>query len=159
MSKAPAPTSAPTLQTLAAGLGLTIRRVSQLKTLGMDCSSLASAQEWRKRKSASGEISVDELRKARFHLIEEQRRKIEIENSVRRREFVPAGQAEEFGAAVGFVMKSMLLRMANDLPPTLEGLTAVTIGVKLREASDKILATFADELRRFATVTQNPDQK
>jgi len=146
-----------TITALSLALGISKRRTAALLAAGMpDQPDQAAA--WRKARQA-GSDSVEELRRERILLVQSQRQAVDLSNAVKRGQFVPAGQAEEFGAAVGFVMKSMLLRLANDLPPTLEGLTAVTIGVKLREASDKILATFADELRRFATVTQNPDQK
>jgi hypothetical protein len=145
------------ITTLSLALKISKRRTAALLQAGMPDDPQAAAA-WRKARQA-GSDSVEKLRCERIFLLQSQREAVDLSNAAKRRELVPAGQAEEFGAAVGFVMKSMLLRMSNDLPPTLEGLAAVAIGVKLREASDKILATFADELRRFATVTQNPDQK
>jgi hypothetical protein len=145
------------ITTLSLALKISKRRTAALLAAGMP-DQLDQAAAWRRARQA-GSDSVEELRRERILLVQSQRQAVDLSNQVKRGQFVPAGQAEEFGAAVGFVMKSTLLRMSNDLPPTLEGLAAVAIGVKLREASDKILATFADELRRFAITTQNPDNK
>ena len=139
MAKTPIAPSQPSLKELAAALGCTVRRVSQLKTLGMDASTIEAAQRWRDRKSATGEISADQLRAARYRLIEEQRRRCRIENDVRDGELVTVASVMSDTLAVCQATKAAFLGLTNHLPPILEGLTAPQICRVLRENFNRVL--------------------
>jgi hypothetical protein len=130
---------APTIKSIADALGITPRRVSQLRQAGMPCDSIEAAQNWRSRKSSAGEISADQLRAARYRLLEEQRQKAAIDNSERRGELVSAAEAYQGGLVVGASMKIAFLRLLNDLPPRLEGCSAVEIFTQMKAAFHDLL--------------------
>jgi hypothetical protein len=137
--KTPPPPVKPLTKELAAALSITPRRVSQLRQAGMPADSIAAAEAWRKKKSASGEISADQLRAARFHLIEEQRRRCRIENDVRDGELVTVSSVMSDTLAVCQATKAAFLGLTNHLPPILEGLTAPQICRVLRENFNRVL--------------------
>jgi hypothetical protein len=158
---------AATIKSIADALGVTPRRVSQLRQAGMPCDTIAAAESWRSRKSAAGEISVDALRKARFHLIESQQRKIDLENRLRAGELMPVSECYEGGLIIGSGMKAALLRLMNDLPPRLEGCTAIEIFrvlkdafyAMLRDASESNFFFDTPEVRRLLEEFRAAHQK
>ena len=158
MTKKPKPSKRAdgTLNDLTAALHIQKRRVSTLLSQGMP-DSVEAALAW--RKSRADEISVEDLRRSRKALIDLQAERARVDLAARRGELVPGNQLEEAGGAIGSVMKSMLQRMANDCPPRLEGLTANEIKKELGIEHDKILAGFADELRKHAIETSHPTTK
>jgi len=137
--KTPPPPVKPLTKELAAALSITPRRIAQLRQAGMPTDSIVAAEGWRKKKSASGEISADQLRAARFHLLEEQRRRCRIENDVRDGELVTIGSVMSDTLAVCQATKAAFLGLTNHLPPILEGLTAPQICRVLRENFNRVL--------------------
>ena len=114
----------PTIKSIADALGVSPRRVSQLRQLGMPVTSVEAAWKWRSRKSSEGEISPDQLRAARYKLLESQRERIDLENKLRAGELMPVQECYEGAVILGSGMKAAFLRLLNDLPPRLEGCTA-----------------------------------
>ena len=132
----------PTVKALATALGVTPRRIGQLKSEGMPCHSLEAALAWRAAQTDSN--SVEKLRAERILLVQEQRAKIAIENAVRRNELVPAGQVQAAAHVVADVSRSRLLKLAADLPPRLEGLNATAMQKIIREAVTEVCRYLSD---------------
>jgi phage terminase Nu1 subunit (DNA packaging protein) len=158
MTKKPIPSKRAdgVLNALCAALHLQKRRVSTLLRQGMP-DSVEAALLW--RSSRASEVSVEDLRKSRKALIDLQAERARVDLAARRGELISGDHVEEGASAIGSVMKSMLQRMANDCPPRLEGLTANEIKKELVKENDKILAGFADELRKYAIETSHPENK
>jgi len=139
MNKTPPEQTPPTLKAIAAGLEITPRRVSQLKSAGMDCSSIEAAKSWRKAQSSTGEISADQLRAERHRLLRAQAVKVEIENAKVRSELIPASDAYCGGMALGHATKTAFLALLNHLPPRLTGLDEIGIFKILKEEFYRIM--------------------
>ncbi|MCX6880710.1 MAG: hypothetical protein NTW21_43925 [Verrucomicrobia bacterium] len=150
--RAPTPPPPPTTAELAAALGVSTRRISQLKKLGLPTGSIGAALEWRKANHSTD--SAETLRQERIKLVQEQRQKIALENSVRRKELVDVATVEEGTAAIGSVLKAAFLKMQNDLPPILEGLEAAEIKIALKRAHNEMFDSFAVELDRALATSQ-----
>jgi len=73
-------------------------------------------------------------------------KRIELEESIGA--VVNAGEVEEHMAAIGSVIKAMLKKMENDLPPILEGLPASGIKKEIARHHEKIFQSFAEEIER-----------
>ena len=83
----------PTNKELAEALGVSIRRVGQLKTEGLPADSIAAAIAWRQNKQA-GDSSSEALRAERIRLVRAQAERHEVENEVRRGELLPIGEVK-----------------------------------------------------------------
>ncbi len=147
-----------TLKTLAAGLGLSTRRTSELKRLGMSCDSVESAKAWRDRQS--GGNSVETLRARRIQVLEETRLKLKMENDVRAGKLI---DSDEVQTSVMNTMAGARLALTkallHDAPPRLEGLPANRIARELKGVLMDILnqlshAPFYDSPEVKAIVAQ-----
>ena len=83
----------PTNKQMSAALGITIRRITELKRAGMPTDTTEAAQSWRNDRE-HGDDSVKRLRIERIALVSEQRRRAQIENRVRLGGLVDAGQVK-----------------------------------------------------------------
>ena len=140
-------TKPPTLATLADALGITVRRVSMLKGDGMPTASVADALAWREaqagRQTAKGD-SAEELRQKRIALLKQQERRARLDADERAGVLVSRAEADSNAYACGCAVRGVLMKLENDLPPRLEGLTANAICQVLRTEFRQVLETLAD---------------
>jgi hypothetical protein len=132
----------PTLKQLASALQVGVRRVTQLKQDGLPTNSVEAALAWRAAQIDTN--SVEKLRAERILLVQEQRAKIALENQVRRNELIPAGQVQAAAHAVADVSRSRLMKLAADLPPRLEGLSATAMQKVIRDAVTEVCRYLSD---------------
>jgi hypothetical protein len=142
---------APTIKSIADALGVSTRRVGQLRQAGMPVTSIQAAQDYRNKKPPEGMISTDELRAARYHLIKSQRERIDLENRLRSGELTLSSEAYASGLALGAAMKAAFLRLLNDLPPRLEGCTAIAIFQTMKGEFHRLLADMSGGDKYFNT--------
>lgn len=144
MPSKPAPSKRPdgTLNRLVKALGIGKRRVSVLLAEGMP-DTVAEALEWRSKRENSS--TVEELRRQRILLIQEQRRRAEIENAERLGKLIDAGQAQASATRCFSVARGSLLKLTNDLPGKLVGLDAADMQAIIREDIIQILTELSDE--------------
>jgi hypothetical protein len=82
--------------------------------------------------------------------------KLTIEIAIKRIELetetgalVSAAEVEEHMAAIGATMKAMLQRIENDVPPTIEGMSAAQIKTELHKHHENMLGSFDGEAARL----------
>lgn len=140
-------TKSPTLAALATALGITVRRVSTLKNEGMPTASIAAALAWREaqasKQTAKGD-SAEELRQRRIALLKQQERRAKLDADERAGVLVSRAEADSNAYACGCAVRGVLMKLENDLPPRLEGLTAAAICQVLRSEFRQVLETLAD---------------
>lgn len=145
--KAAEKASKPTVRELAEALGVSIRRVSQLKNEGMPVETVSSAIAWRSAREMAGD-SAERLRLERIQLVKEQRRRIELENAVRREELVDRDSVFRSSVSIHTRLRLKLSQaVRNDLPPRLAGLDAPQISTVLREWVDELLENLIEDYR------------
>jgi hypothetical protein len=108
----------------------------------VDC--IQSAVAWRQANSACSD-SAERLRLERIALVKEQRISREIENARLRRELVPAGEVQADIARVCSAARDQFLKLSNDLPPRLLGLSEAKMSVVIRSAVIDVLTRLSDE--------------
>lgn len=136
----PAPAAKPTIKSIAAALGVTPRRVSQLRQAGMPCESIAAAEAWRKREDlGNSDFSPERLRASRIKLLDLQAARQQLEHDKETGLLVTAASVLEDTLAVCQAVKTAFLRLTNDLPPKLEGRTPAQICRVLRESFNSCL--------------------
>jgi len=138
MSK-PKSKNPPSLETLSKALGVTVRRVSQLKRAGMPCETIEAAVGWKQAQSGSADFSVENLRKERLLLVRSQRAKIDLENDVRRGQLIEIDSVRADTIGVVSAARNSFLRLTNDLPPRLTGLDEIGICQVLRDEFHEVL--------------------
>jgi len=143
----------PSTAQLATVLGVSTRRIAQLRKSGLPCDSVAAAVEWRAAQHTTD--TAEELRRQRIKLIESQRRKIDLENFARSGELVPFGSVKESLVGITSRARGELLRMASDLPPILAGETAPAIQKKLRAAIVAALTKLSDDCAKASVLPVN----
>lgn len=134
----------PTNKQMSAALGITIRRITELKRAGMPTDTTEAAQSWRNDRE-HGDDSVKRLRIERIALVSEQRRRAQIENRVRLGGLVDAGQVKQSMTRVCSVARGQFLRLPHELPPRLAGLAEPKMQAIIHEAIVEILTTLSDE--------------
>ena len=112
-----------TQKQIAQALGISTRRVTQLIKDGMPCDSIQAAIAWRSQKQ-SGDSTAEALRAERIRLLRAQAERHETENEVRRGQLLELGQVKADCLIVCGKARDRFLKMSNDLPPRLEGLSA-----------------------------------
>lgn len=132
-----------TNQALAAALNVSTRRVGQLLAAGMP-DTVAEAVEW-KRQRESGDTSAEALRGERIQLVRAQRERAVIENKIRLREFVDAGEVRESMTRIYSAVRGELLKLPTEISPRLEGLQPTAICKLLRDEIIDILTRLSDE--------------
>jgi len=137
--------SLPPLKTLAAALGVSVRRVSQLKAAGMPSDSIKSALAWKMTQPGVADTSAERLRAERILLVAEQRTKIRIENDVRRGELVTVGSVQASAIRMTSTAKGELMKLTSELPPQLVGLDAAAISKRLRSAITAVLTRLSSD--------------
>jgi hypothetical protein len=111
----------------------------------MPVTSIEAATAWRERqRTAKDGDSSERLRLARIKLVDSQRAKIEMETLVRRGELIEIGRVYASGVTVATGTKNALMGLLQDLPPTLEGLTAAQILPILRGRFIDVLTRLSD---------------
>ena len=135
---------------LATALGVSVRRVGQLKAENMPCDSIAAALAWREQQQ-HGDNTTEQLRAERIRLVRAQAERHETENEVRRGELLPIGEVRADCITVCSRARDRFLKMSNDLPPRLEGLTADRIAAIIH---DEVVQTLENLCRDFQRLYQ-----
>ena len=144
----------PTHAEIAKAIGVSTRRVTQLKGEGMPMDSVEAAMAWRDEIAGSAD-SAEQLRLERIKLVREQRTAKEIDNAKARRELVPIGEVIADIGTVVSAARGELLKLSADLPPRLDGLSPPRMQVVIREAIIDVLTRLSDET---SNLYQCPDQ-
>lgn len=144
----------PTHAEIAKAIGVSTRRVTQLKGEGMPMDSVEAAMAWRDEIAGSAD-SAEQLRLERIKLVREQRTAKEIDNAKARRELVPIGEVIADIGTVVSAARGELLKLSADLPPRLDGLSPPRMQVVIREAIIDVLTRLSDET---SSLYQCPDQ-
>ncbi len=112
-----------TIKAIAAALGVTPRRVSQLKLAGMPTDSIAASEAWRKREDlGNADFSPERLRASRIKLLDLQAERQQIENDKTTGLLVPIGEVKADAVRFTYGAKTALLGLLGSLPPSLCGL-------------------------------------
>jgi hypothetical protein len=98
---------------------------------------------WRKAHNTSD--SAEALRQARIRLVQEQTRRAKIEADEKEGRLIDAREVVASMTRCTSIAKGEFLKLASDLPPQLEGLTAAQIQPILRSAIIEILTRLSDE--------------
>ena len=138
----------PTNKELAEALGVSVRRVGQLKTEGMPCDSIPAALAWRQN-ALAGDNTAEALRAERIRLVRAQAERHETENEVRRGELLPIGEVRRDCVVVCSRARDRFLKMSSDLPPRLEGLTADRIAKIIHEEVVRTLEALCRDFARL----------
>ena len=138
----------PTNAELAAALGVSVRRVGQLKAEGLPCDTIAAAIAWRSQKQA-GDNTAEALRGERIRLVRAQAERHEQENLVRLGELLPIGEVRADVVKVSTLARDRFLRMSHDLPPRLEGLSADKIAKIIHEEVTGTLEALCRDFTRL----------
>lgn len=99
----------PTLDAIAEALGVTTRRVSQLKTAGMPVHSIDAAKAWRASQAKVSD-SAELLRRQRLELLREQTRAAKL-------------TADERETKIAMALQSFFRVLENEAPAALLGLS------------------------------------
>lgn len=142
------PMTKPTQIEIAAALGVTARRVNDLKRAGMPVDSIEAALAWRAEREG-GDSSAEALRRERIALTRTQRERAAFELEKERGQWISRGAVDQRDIAIGAAVRAALLKLASDLPPMLEGLPAAKIAKVLRETHRGILEQLADDQSEF----------
>jgi phage terminase Nu1 subunit (DNA packaging protein) len=145
--------SIPKNSEIATALNITVRRVSQLKTEGMPANSIQAAIAWRAQKQ-SGDCTAEALRAERIRLLRAQAERHETENEVRRGQLLELGDVKADCLIVCSRARDRFLKMSNDLPPRLEGLSANKLAKVLH---DEVVQTLENLCRDFAKLYGSQD--
>lgn len=137
-----------TLNALTKALGIGKRRVSVLLSEGMP-DTPAEALQWREHRENNS--SVEELRRQRILLIQEQRKRAEIENAEREGRLIDAGQAQASANRCFSAARGEFMKLTNDLPGALVGLDAPQMQAVIREHIIEILTRLSDETSTLYT--------
>ena len=138
----------PTNKELAAALGVSVRRVGQLKTEGMPTDSIPTALAWRQNKQA-GDSSTEALRAERIRLVRAQAERHEVENEVRRGQLLEKGDVQRDVVKVSTLARDRFLKLSHDLPPKLEGLSAHRIAAIIHEEVTLTLETLCRDFAKL----------
>ena len=137
----------PTNKELAEALGVSVRRIGQLRSEeGMPCDSIPAALAWRQNKLA-GDNTTEALRSQRIRLVAAQATRHETENLVRRGDLLEKGDVQRDCVTVCSRARDRFLKMSNDLPPKLSGLPTEKIAAIIHE---EVVATLENLCRDFA---------
>ena len=137
---------------IAKGLGVSLRRVAQLKIDGMPVDSTEAAKAWRlsEKDKASGDGTTEELRREKIALTRSQRQKIELQISIEKGRYLLRSTADDEGARIAEIVKSLVKKFENDLPPLIFGKRSLgEVREITRLEARKIQLAVADELHRF----------
>ena len=138
----------PTNKELAEALGVSVRRIGQLRSEGMPVDSIKDAHQWRQNKLA-GDSSSEALRAERIRLVRAQAERHEVENEVRRGELLPIGEVRADVVKVSTLARDRFLRMSHDLPPRLEGLSADKIAKIIHDEVTETLENLCRDFQRL----------
>lgn len=140
----------PTQGEIAEGLGISLRRVTQLKVEGMPVHSLDAALAWRTEKAReSGGDLKDQLTQARIKLVKEQERRIKLENDEAVGKTIPRGDCVEAWIRAGAAINSALRAAATEIPRVCLGLTLEQSTPKAKAKMAEIQKLFADAESEF----------
>ena len=138
----------PTNSELAEALGVSVRRIGQLKAENMPCDSIPAAVAWRQNKQA-GDNTAEALRAERIRLVRAQAERHEVENEVRRGQLLEIGSVRQDVVTVCSRARDRFLKMSNDLPPRLEGLSADRIAQIIHTEVVETLETLCRDFARL----------
>lgn len=140
----------PSNKELAEALGVSVRRVGQLKKEDMNCDSIPEAIAWRNRKQ-SGDNTAEALRAERIRLLRAQAERHEQENLVRSGQLLEIGHVQRDCVIVTSKARDRFLKMSHNLPPRLEGLSADKIEKIIH---DEVVSTLENLCRDFQRLYQ-----
>jgi phage terminase Nu1 subunit (DNA packaging protein) len=112
-----------TQQAIADALGITRRRVGQLKADGMPTHSIRAAQDWRKAQetASAGTGSAEELRIEKIKLTIAQREKIEFQTAIEKGRFISREFADDHANRIGTALNAACQKLTKELPTLLLG--------------------------------------
>jgi phage terminase Nu1 subunit (DNA packaging protein) len=140
----------PTQGEIAEGLGISLRRVTQLKVEGMPVHSLEAAQAWRSEKSKeSGGDLKDQWTQAKIRLTKEQERRIKLENDQTTGKTIPRADCVEAWIRAGAAINSALRAASIEIPRVCLGLTLEQSTPKSKAKMAEIQKIFADAESEF----------
>lgn len=150
MPRKPTASDFPTQGEIASGMGISRRRVSQLKEEGMPVHSIEAALQWRseKAKESGGDLK-DQLTQARIKLVKEQERRIKLENDVAVGKTVYRADCAEAWIRAGAAINSALRAAATEIPRVCLGLTLEQSTPKAKAKMAEIQKIFADSESEF----------
>ena len=146
------PTSKPTIKTIAETLGVSTRRVTELKSHGMPCHSISAAIEWRKKQAAkrAGKTdSAEELRQRRIGLLRQQERRAKLEADQAEGKLIPIDDTEASIFACTMAAKMAFWDLLGVLPPQLAGLSEIPICQILEANFRRILEMLSEGHPQF----------
>ena len=128
-----------TIAKLAAALQCSLRHTSTLVSLGCPTDP-AQALEWRKAQHVGGGHDTAELlRQARIKLVDQQERRIKLENDVRAGQLIDSAQVDAESIHTGLAVRGALLALENSLAGSLVGLPHSKIRETLHREFRKVL--------------------
>jgi phage terminase Nu1 subunit (DNA packaging protein) len=143
----------PSNSELAEALGVSVRRVGQLKSEKMPCDSIPAALAWRQNKQA-GDNTAEALRGERIRLLKAQAERHETENLVRRKQLLEIGDVRADCLIVCGKARDRFLKMSNNLPPKLSGLATEKIAEIIHL---EVVQTLENLCRDFAKLYGSQD--
>jgi hypothetical protein len=136
------PTKKPTNRALADCLGISVRRVNELKRAGMPGTSLAAAEAWRLSQASQQRQrgdTAEELRIRRIRLLEQQERRVRIDADEREARLVSRDELDRETMEVVSACRAGMLNLVGVFPPQAEGLPAGAIAKILHDALFELL--------------------
>lgn len=114
------------LKALAESSGLHYTTLSRWKREGTD---IFNPDALRERISRKKDAPPESITEARLKMIQAQTAKIELATKITSGEFVNAAEIRAKGLQIANTVRTVFLRMPNDLPPLLAGRTSAEIKV------------------------------
>lgn len=138
----------PTIESLAAALSLSPRRISQLKAEGMPCETLEAAIAWRSANRTTD--STEELRRRRIALLVAQERRVSIENDVLLKKYILISDMHIAQRRCLAVFRAQILAFPNSLSPKIEGLAASKMSAIIKDEVYELLTNLSRDLGELA---------
>lgn len=141
----------PTLAGIADELGLSERRISQLKQEGMPVDSIDAAKAWRRAREAetTGSNSADGLRREKIKLTKAQAERADLLLEIARGKYISRKESNDSDASIAHAVAAMLKRWEAEIPALCHGLPlAKALGV-YREKSRELQTLLGDLQSEF----------
>ena len=146
------------LRSLAAEYGVAVPALVAWRDAGCDIKDRAAVAEFRKQQTGEDFSNEPEnITEARRIKVMEETRLLRLKIQVEEGKLVPIEQVEEAGVRIGVVCKQGLLRLENDLPPMLEGLSAARMKKVLRGTLRNMLREWEDFSEEAVEDAQSAD--
>ena len=115
--------------------------------LGVDVTDPAAVDAFRKGQVGENRQESGTLAEARRAKVLEETRLLRIRIEQEEGKLISVAEVEQAGVRIGTTVKAGLMRLENDLPPQLEGLSAGEMKKRLRQVLRNLLREFSDYTR------------